>query len=74
MKLEPHVQRVVHEKADLQEKRKALDEFLVSKKICDVNAHHQNLLVKQAIAMREYNECLDLRLQDFGLRYGKDFK
>lgn len=67
MKLEAHVQRVVNEKEDLDEKRKLLDGFINSKKITEVSAHHQNLLIQQANAMAAYSEALGMRLEDFGV-------
>ena len=70
MKLEPHVQRVVNEKEYLDGLRDSLQSFLLSKAISNINAHHQNLLVKQSNAMKEYSKCLTLRLEDFGLRHG----
>ena len=66
MSLQPHQQRVVDEKADLDDKREKLWVFMQSKNfmvLCD--QAERDRLFKQAYAMARYCEALDSRIAAF---------
>ena len=66
MSLEPHQQRVIDEKADLDDKIVALYVFIEKNAIYrSLNAVEQDRLRSQHYHMRRYSEILGERIQGF---------
>jgi hypothetical protein len=63
--LQPHQQRVVAEKADLDEKINRLDAFLQSTTFNNLEPADQELLSEQVVHMRDYSAVLQLRINRF---------
>lgn len=64
--LPPHVQRVIGEKAQLDDRLAKLNAFINTPGFKDLTAKSQELLTTQAICMGEMSEILDQRLSGFG--------
>ncbi len=62
---EPHQQRVVEEKDELDEKLAALEQFLDSAKFHEVGKDEKKRLVKQALIMAQYSDVLGERIAAF---------
>ena len=62
----PHQQRVVDEKAELDERLQKLNAFARSDTFLDLNFEDQNLLAKQSNLMRELSVVLGDRIARFG--------
>ena len=62
MTLPAHMQRVVEEKAELDERLAKLGAFLDGGNSNTLPAHDRELLNAQRRVMREYSDILDLRL------------
>lgn len=60
--MEPHQQRVVDEKAELDEKIKKLETFLMRDVFCTLPEIEQSLLCTQAAIMRSYSAVLKERI------------
>lgn len=65
--IEPHVQRVIDEKKELDDKIAKLKKFLGSNKIgvIKLTPIHSGLLHNQLDAMERYSEILALRIEEF---------
>ena len=63
MELQPHQQRVVEEKEQLDDKIQKLEAFLNSDKIELVDGHERTLLGSQLHAMKTYSAFLNARIQ-----------
>ncbi|EMQ4857230.1 hypothetical protein AAIB78_001863 [Morganella morganii] len=64
--MQPHQQRVVDEKADLEDKVTKLNAFIASSLVfTDLDATQQGLLMAQVGAMNSYLEILNLRIASF---------
>lgn len=61
--LQPHVQRVVAEKAQLDDRLVKLGAFLKSPRFLELGEHARNLLNKQHALMEELSEVLAQRLE-----------
>lgn len=61
--LPPHVQRVIGEKAQLDDRLSKLSAFIKTPAFKDLTAKTQELLTTQAGAMGEYSEILKQRLE-----------
>lgn len=61
--LPPHVQRVIGEKAQLDDRLAKLSAFIKTPAFKDLNAKSQELLITQAGAMGEYSDILKQRLE-----------
>ena len=55
--------RLVDEQAQLEEKLNKLDNFLMSKKVKEIDDTQKALLQVQATAMNTYNQCLKERIE-----------
>ena len=67
MELQPHQQRVVDEKAELDKKADALSEFIGRSPIFDtLDAAEQERLKEQNDVMWQYSEILGARIAAFG--------
>jgi hypothetical protein len=62
--LPPHVQRVIGEKAQLDDRLAKLSAFIKAPGFKDLSAKSQELLTAQAGAMAEYSELLAQRLEE----------
>lgn len=62
--LPPHVQRVIGEKAQLDDRLSKLSAFIKTPAFKDLSAKSQELLTAQAGAMGEYSDLLVERLKD----------
>ena len=67
MTMEPYQQRVVDEKAELDEKIKKLKEFMVKPTFLTLPLHERNIMSRQLGAMDYYSECLAERVLFFNL-------
>jgi hypothetical protein len=65
MTLQPHQQRVVDEKAELDERREKLDKFLDTETFENLPQHEKTLLVRQSYLMLEYSNILGERIAAF---------
>lgn len=66
MELQPHQQRVVEEKAELDKKAKALSQFIGHSPIFDtLDAAEQERLKEQNDVMWQYSEILGARIAAF---------
>lgn len=65
MNLQPHQERVVAEKAELDKKLEALAAFIASPKFHDVDPMEQTRLNRQHGAMQEYSTILGWRIAAF---------
>ena len=66
MTLQPHEQRVVDEKSELDAKLKKLDEFIETSPIfLSLSPRAQSLLYYQGLIMTEYSNILDQRISEF---------
>ena len=64
--LQPHQQRVIEEKDELDKKIAALGYFIGETPFFkNVDSAEQGRLLEQLRAMREYSEILDMRIQVF---------
>lgn len=63
--MQPHQQRVVAEKAELDSKIEKLNTFITSDKIQSVSEQEQFLLGAQSVAMQRYSEILGERIANF---------
>ena len=63
MELQPHQQRVVEEKFQLDDKIQKLEAFLASDKVQHVDGHEITLLGSQLQAMKTYSAFLNARIQ-----------
>ena len=61
----PHEQRVVDEKAELDERRKKLTAFYSTPIFHSLSASEQSRLLAQGVAMRTYSEILGERIAAF---------
>ena len=64
--LAPHQQRVVDEKAELDDRRAKLANFYSSPIFLGLPESEQSLLLLQGVAMRTYAEILGERIAGFG--------
>ena len=62
---EPHQQRVVNEKIDLDEKREKLGGFFETSMFRNLDSAEQARLRYQAVTMREYSAVLGERIAAF---------
>jgi crAss001_48 related protein len=62
---EPHVERVIKEKQDLDEKLAKLQKFLADPAFKAIPSEHQDLLGRQALVMAEYSQILAQRISIF---------
>ena len=66
MTLQPHQQRVIDEKTELDKKATALSEFIVNNPIfCTINSEEQERLKEQNEVMWQYSEILGARIAAF---------
>ncbi len=65
MALQPHQQRVVDEKRDLDEKLVKLDAFLLTRTFAGLDEAEKGRLWQQAGVMRWYSEILAARIAAF---------
>ena len=66
MTLQPHQQRVVDEKTELDKKATALSEFIGNNPIfCTIDAAEQERLKEQNEVMWQYSEILGARIAAF---------
>lgn len=65
MELQPHQQRVVQEKQELDEKLTKLSAFLSSDAIVKVDEEERDRLRQQAHTMAHYSEILGARIEAF---------
>jgi hypothetical protein len=65
MSLQPHQERVITERDDLQQKIKALDRFTGSDTFRSLKLKEQYRMVRQLNHMRSYCEVLNERIEDF---------
>ena len=63
--MQPHQQRVVDEKAELDSRIEKLNTFITSEKIQSVSEREQFLLGAQSVAMQRYSEILGERIANF---------
>lgn len=56
--------RLKTEQSELTEKIEKLSVFVNGDKFNTLSSKHQYLLKRQLVAMEQYNECLELRLED----------
>ena len=63
--LAPHQQRVVDEKAELDDRRAKLANFYSSPVFHGLSESEQSLLLRQGVAMRTYAEILGERIAGF---------
>ena len=68
---EPHVERVIREKADLDEKLEKLNKFIGDPAFKAIHLDHQSLLRLQASYMQKYSEVLKHRLALFAVEHTK---
>lgn len=66
MELKPHQQRVVTEKAELDEKLKKLTDFFGTEIFADLDDAEMDRLQRQAGAMESYSCILGERVAAFG--------
>lgn len=62
---EPHQQRVVEEKNELDEKREKLNNFLQGDFFKTIDENEQERLEKQADVMKMYSDVLGERIRHF---------
>ena len=65
MSHQPHQQRVIDEKAELDEKREKLTAFYSVPLFHGLPESEQSLLLRQGVAMRTYSEILGERIAAF---------
>lgn len=65
MKLQPHQQRVVDEKIELDIKREKLSAFYSTSVFHGLPESEQSRLLRQGVAMRTYSEILSERIAAF---------
>lgn len=65
--LQPHQQRVVDEKAELDGKHAKLIAFFNTETFAEQDVHEQSRLMEQSAVMQEYSEILGARIEAFGL-------
>lgn len=65
--LAPHQQRVVDEKAELDERREKLSAFYSTPIFHGLAESEQSRLLRQGVAMRTYSEILGERIEAFGV-------
>lgn len=65
MNMQPHQQRVVDEKAELDEKRSKLDFFLRTMTFKDLSQDEAGRLLRQSKCMGTYSEILGERIAAF---------
>jgi hypothetical protein len=65
MDLQPHQQRVVDEKRELDERRRALGQFLGTTTFAGLPTDEQGRLKAQAVAMHSYANILGARIEAF---------
>ena len=63
--LQPHQQRVVDEKAELDQRREKLESFYSTSIFQGLPASEQSRLLRQGVAMRTYSEILGERIAAF---------
>jgi len=63
--MQPHQQRVIDEKKELDEKREKLIEFMHGDVYATLDAIDQGLLMVQLVAMNNYSEVLGRRIDLF---------
>jgi hypothetical protein len=63
--MEPHVERLVIEKHELEIKHDKLIQFLHSSLWQELDSHSKQLLTIQLRAMQTYLECLEQRLKNY---------
>ena len=63
--MELHQQRVVEELKELDNKRESLIAFMHSNTYFELDAVNQGLLMVQLVAMNNYSETLDRRIELF---------
>jgi hypothetical protein len=68
---EPHVERVIKEKAELDEKLNKLAKFTNDPAFKAIPPDHQDLLTRQLVTMAEYSKILELRLALFPVEHSK---
>lgn len=67
---EPHEQRVLEERAELNQKLDRLNDFISMERFFSLDRDEQSRLRRQACAMKEYLAILDERIAAFPLPYG----
>ncbi len=65
MELQPHQQRVVQEKADLDAKIPPLLAFFKTNECYDLPMDERSRLMRQSVLMREYSQVLGERIAAF---------
>ena len=63
--MQPHQQRVVDEKRDLDENLGKLHAFFCTHQFAGLRLIEQDLLCQQSEAMEKYSAVLRLRIEDF---------
>jgi hypothetical protein len=63
--MQPHEQRVVDEKHELDIKIEKLYAFFVNPIYAALNLHQQDLFQRQYSAMKMYSHILELRIKEF---------
>jgi len=63
---QPHQQRVIDEKGELDQRRKKLESFYSTSLFHSLPESEQSLLLRQGVAMRNYSEILGERIAAFG--------
>ncbi len=66
--LPPHQQRVITEKAELDEKLSKLLAFFGSETYKAIPGQDQHLLQQQSVSMEHYSEILGMRIEGFGIQ------
>ena len=61
--IQPHVERMIVEKAELEDKVKKLLDFINTQRFQDLDTQTKGLLAIQGRSMQTYLECLELRIK-----------
>lgn len=61
--IQPHVERMIVEKAELEDKVKKLLDFIDTQIFQDLDTQTKGLLAIQCRSMQTYLECLELRIK-----------
>jgi len=70
--MQPHQQRVIDERNQLEERRKKLSDFMEGKQFFGLPEMERNRMRRQLKAMTEYSEVLSERIADFPLEKKTD--
>lgn len=65
---QPHQQRVIDEKGELDQRREKLESFYSTSIFHGLPESEQSRLLRQGVAMRTYSEILGERIAAFGAR------